>query len=153
MDALRALEAQAGAVEDQLLPGERGRLVVVRGVGAFFRASLLGTLPVGIVFGVTWGVQLAGGPGLLGGLTLGVLAGLTPELLRRALLIAGYRDLLSRVGPQGLQAVGGHTSVALPAFVAKKAATPAPPPTPPRFVEPVRPPPRVGDPDADDFDD
>jgi hypothetical protein len=151
MDALRALEEQARAVEDQLLPGERGRLVVVRAVGATFRASLLGTLPLGAVLGSAWGIQLAGIPGLFVGLTLGVLAGLTPELPRRALLILGYRDLLSRVGTQGLQAVGGLTSVALPAFVAKK-ATP-PPPSPPRFVEPVRPPPRVGDPDADDFDD
>lgn len=152
MDALRALEEQARAVEDQLLPGERGRLAIVRAVGKTFRASLLGTLPLGAVIGATLGAQLAGGTGLVGGVALGVLAGLTPELPRRALLILGYRDLLSRVGAQGLQAVGGLTSVALPAFVAKPAPAPAPPP-PPRFVAPVPPPPRVGDPDADDFED
>jgi hypothetical protein len=70
--------------------------------------------------------------------------------LRARVLQRASRWLLHRQDLQGLQAAGASTSAALQAFVAKPASAPAPPP---RFVAPVKPPPRVGDPDAADFAD
>jgi len=148
---LRELEEQVDAAAETMTPGVRGLLGLLRAASLVLRLMLVATVLIGAIIGGAWGAPL-GPVALFMGLGLGVAVGLVPEVVRRAFLIVGYRSVLSRGVLKGLQAVGGSTSVALPTFTGPKSLSPSPPPTP-AFVAPIRPPPRVGDPDADDFDD
>ena len=86
------------------------------------------------------------------GFVMGLAAGFAGGLaLRRAVLRNMYRALAARLEGPVPGAVGGLTSAAFPALY----SGPPPPPTPPaplRQQDVVRPV-RVGDPDAEDFDD
>jgi hypothetical protein len=147
---LEALQDRAREVEALLLPGERAQISFLDAVSAVLRTLLLASLPLGLAAGAGWGLMHGHVAGGVAGLIVGGCAGLLPELLRRTLIVDAYRAVLSRVGVGALQAAGGTTSVALPALAAPKGrgASPSAP-----FISPIRPPPRVGDPDADDFDD
>jgi hypothetical protein len=151
MSKVEALQDRAREVEALLLPGERAQISFLSAVSAVLRTLLLVSLPLGLAAGAGWGLMHGHVAGGVVGLIAGGCAGLLPELLRRTLIVDAYRAVLSRVGVGALQAAGGTTSVALPALAAPKASAGAAASVP--FVVPVRPPPRVGDPDADDFDD
>jgi len=75
---------------------------------------------------------------------------LTRSIGRRALAF-GYDAIFARVGSALGGVSAGGASVALPAFGAPKVPTPVQ--ALPVYVAPVRPPPREGDLDAEDFDD
>jgi hypothetical protein len=151
MSRIEALQDRAREVEELLLPGERTQLGFLDVVSAVLRALLFATLPLGLLAGAGWGLVQGNVADGVGGLIVGGCVGLLPELLRRTLIVDAYRAVLSRVGVGALQAAGGTTSVALPALAAPKHSVGSAAPVP--FVAPIRPPPRVGDPDADDFDD
>lgn len=151
MSSLRALQDRARDVEALLLPGERTQISFLDVVSSVLRALLVATLPLGLATGAYWGLMQGHIAGAVAGLIVGGCAGLLPELLRRTLIVDAYRAVLSRVGLGALQAAGGTTSVALPALAAPQGSVGSASST--SFVVPTRPPPRVGDPDADDFDD
>jgi hypothetical protein len=148
---LQALQDRARDVEALLLPGECTQITFLDAVSSVLRALLLATLPLGLATGACWGLMRGHVAGGVVGLLVGGCAGLLPELVRRTLIIDAYRAVLSRVGLGALQAAGGTTSVALPALAAPKGSVGSASST--SLVVPTRPPPRVGDPDADDFDD
>lgn len=146
MNDLVALRERTRDVEATLPPAARRRLAVGR---VLDRAMGLG-LPVAVPLAMMVAMQQAGpAPEAFKTMVVGGAFGFGLAVLRTPLMVRVYRAVLREAG-DGLHAVGGSTSVALPSFGVPKAP---PSPAPPRFVEPVRPPPRVGDPDADDFDD
>ncbi len=81
----------------------------------------------------------------------GVLSGFVTNSVRSHMTRSLARRIEESLDSGGLGAVGGLTSAAMPAFGAP--AAPKPALGPPPFVEPVRPAPREGDLDAEDFDD
>ena len=151
MSRLESLQARARELDALLRPGERVQVAFLDAVSVLLRGLPSVTLPLGVIAGTGWGLQQGTAAGAVLGVVVGGWVGLLPEVLLRTLVVQAYRAVLSRLDVGALQAVGGTTSVALPALASPKQG--GGPMVPAPFIEPVRPPPRVGDPDADDFDD
>lgn len=146
MDELATLRERTGEVEATLSPAGRRWLTV----GRVLDRALGSGLPFAVLLAMMI-LAMRSRPVPEAEILAAVAFGFVLAAARRPLVLCTYRAVLRQVG-EGLHAVGGSTSVALPSFGAPPSAPVSPAP-PPRFVEPVRPPPRVGDPDADDFED